>query len=186
MLDWLHNQEFFGPRGEKISEFRLGRSAAAVSAEGGRLPRDLEAPRAEPPLFALPEAHGDLAPEDAGAAAAFATSPGALIARFSILSIMLTGVAVLSDHIAVTLTGTGLASYLGALILLGVGWNFLCVGATTLLTETCTSAERGRPRPANDLIIYAVGRLASLGVGAFLETLGLARGQAQRARRAGG
>jgi hypothetical protein len=98
---------------------------------------------------------------------------------------MLTGVAVLSDHIAVTLTGTGLASYLGALILLGVGWNFLYVGATTLLTETYTSAERGRPKPANDLIIYH-RTSRTLGVGAFLETLGLARGQAQRARRAGG
>jgi MFS family permease len=97
---------------------------------------------------------------------------GALIARFGILPIMLAGVAILAGHIAMTLTGTGFTSYLGALILLGVGWNFLYVGATTLLTETYTPAERGRAQAANDLIIFAIGLLASLGAGAFLETLG--------------
>jgi MFS family permease len=97
---------------------------------------------------------------------------GALIARFGILPVMLTGVGVLAGHIAMTLTGTGFTSYLGALILLGVGWNFLYVGATTLLIETYTTAERGRAQAANDLIIYAIGLFASLGAGAFLETLG--------------
>jgi MFS family permease len=97
---------------------------------------------------------------------------GALIARFGILPIMLAGVAILAGHIAMTLTGTGFTSYLGALILLGVGWNFLYVGATTLLTGTYTPAERGRAQAANDLIIFAIGLLASLGAGAFLETLG--------------
>jgi MFS family permease len=97
---------------------------------------------------------------------------GALIARFGILPVMLTGVGVLAGHIAMTLTGTGFTSYLGALILLGVGWNFLYVGATTLLTETYTPAERGRAQATNDLVIYAVALLASLGAGAFLETLG--------------
>jgi MFS family permease len=97
---------------------------------------------------------------------------GALIARFGILPIMLAGVAILTGHIAMTLTGTGFSSYLAALILLGIGWNFLYVGATTLLTETYTSSERGRAQAANDLIIYTVGLFASLSAGAFLETLG--------------
>jgi MFS family permease len=97
---------------------------------------------------------------------------GALIVRFGVLPVMLAGVAVLAGHIAMTLTGTGFASFLGALILLGVGWNFLYVGATTLLTETYTLPERGRAQAANDLVIYAVALLASLGAGAFVETLG--------------
>ena len=71
-----------------------------------------------------------------------------------------------------TLTGTGFVSFLSALILLGVGWNFLYVGATALLTETYRPAERGRAQAANDLVIYAIGLLASLGAGAFLATLG--------------
>jgi predicted MFS family arabinose efflux permease len=97
---------------------------------------------------------------------------GALVARFGVLPVMLAGVAILAGHIAMTLTGTGFSSFLAALILLGVGWNFLYVGATTLLTGTYTAAERGRAQAANDLIIFAVGLLASLGAGAFLETLG--------------
>jgi MFS family permease len=100
---------------------------------------------------------------------------GALVARFSVLPVMLAGVAILAGHIAMTLTGTGFTSFLGALILLGVGWNFLYVGATTLLTETYRPIERGRAQAANDLIIYAVGLFASLGAGAFLETLGWQR-----------
>jgi predicted MFS family arabinose efflux permease len=97
---------------------------------------------------------------------------GALIARFGVLPIMLGGVAFLFGHIATTLTGMGFASFLSALVLLGIGWNFLYVGATTLLTDTYTPAERGAAQAANDLVIYAVGLLASLGAGAFLATLG--------------
>jgi MFS family permease len=97
---------------------------------------------------------------------------GALIARFGVLPIMLGGVAFLLGHIATTLTGMGFTSFLTALVLLGIGWNFLYVGATTLLTDTYTPAERGTAQAANDLVIYAVGLLASLGAGAFLATLG--------------
>ena len=64
---------------------------------------------------------------------------------------MLSGVALLSGHVLATLTGTGFQSFAAALILLGVGWNFLYVGGTTLLTTTYTAAERGRahdPAPA--------------------------------------
>ena len=97
---------------------------------------------------------------------------GSLIARFGILPVMLAGVAVLGGHIAMTLSGTGFPSFLGALVFLGVGWNFLFVGGTTLLTQTYTAAERGRAQATNDLVIYAVGLLASLGAGAFLGRLG--------------
>jgi MFS family permease len=97
---------------------------------------------------------------------------GALIARFGVLPVMLAGVAVLGGHIAMTLTGTGFNSFLGALVFLGVGWNFLYVGGTTLLTQTYTATERGRAQATNDLVIYAVGLIASLGAGAFLGRLG--------------
>jgi MFS family permease len=97
---------------------------------------------------------------------------GALVARFGVLPIMLAGVAFLLGHIAMTVTGLGFVSFLSALVLLGIGWNFLYVGATTLLTETYRPAERGTAQAANDLVIYAIGLLASLGAGAFLATLG--------------
>lgn len=97
---------------------------------------------------------------------------GSLIARFGVLRVMLTGVALLTGHVLTTLTGTGFESFAAALILLGIGWNFLYVGGTTLLTTTYTAAERGRAQATNDLSIFVVGLLSSLGAGALLDAAG--------------
>jgi MFS family permease len=97
---------------------------------------------------------------------------GSLIARFGVLQIMLTGAALLGGHVLLSLTGTGLASFVSALVLLGVGWNFLYIGGTTLLSSTYLPAERARAQAANDLTVYVVGLAASLSAGALLQTLG--------------
>lgn len=97
---------------------------------------------------------------------------GSLIARFGVLRIMLTGVLILTGHVTMTLTGTGFGSFAGALILLGVGWNFLYVGGTTLLTGTYTAAERGRVQATNDMTIFAVGLACSFSAGALLQGFG--------------
>jgi MFS family permease len=97
---------------------------------------------------------------------------GSLIARFGVLQIMLTGAALLGGHVLLSLTGTGLASFGSALVLLGVGWNFLYIGGTTLLSSTYFPAERARAQAANDLTVYVVGLAASLSAGALLQTLG--------------
>lgn len=97
---------------------------------------------------------------------------GSLIARFGVLRVMLSGVALLTGHVLTTLTGTGFESFAAALILLGVGWNFLYVGGTTLLTATYTAAERGRAQATNDLSIFVVGLLSSLSAGALLDAAG--------------
>lgn len=97
---------------------------------------------------------------------------GSLIARFGVLRVMLTGVMLLGFHVASAATGTGFESFAVALVLLGVGWNFLYVGGTTLLTSTYTAAERAKAQAANDLSIFAVGLVSSLGAGALLNALG--------------
>jgi len=97
---------------------------------------------------------------------------GSLIARFGVLRIMLTGIVILAAHVGMALTGTGFGSFLGALVLLGVGWNFLYIGGTTLLTETYTQPERARAQATNDLTIFAVGLASSLAAGALLQQLG--------------
>ncbi|TWO68038.1 MFS transporter [Caenimonas sedimenti] len=97
---------------------------------------------------------------------------GSLIARFGVLRIMLAGVALLAGHVLISLTGTGFHSFAGALVLLGVGWNFLYIGGTTLLTTTYTPAEKGRAQAANDMTIFAVGLLASLVAAPLLQLLG--------------
>lgn len=97
---------------------------------------------------------------------------GSLIARFGTLPIMLAGVGLLTGHVLITLSGTEMSSFVSALLLLGVGWNFLYIGATTLLTGTYTTAERGRAQATNDMTILAIGLTASLGSGILLQTIG--------------
>jgi MFS family permease len=97
---------------------------------------------------------------------------GTLIARFGVLRIMFSGVLILAGHVIMTLTGTGLGSFATALVLLGVGWNFLYVGGTTLLTTTYTSPERGRAQATNDMTIFAVGLACSFGAAALLQEFG--------------
>lgn len=97
---------------------------------------------------------------------------GSLIARFGVLKVMLAGIGLFAGHVLLSLSGTGLASFASALVLLGVGWNFLYVGGTAMLTETYAPAERGRAQAANDLTIFAVGLTCSLGAGAMLQAIG--------------
>ncbi|WP_374652994.1 MFS transporter [Dongia sp.] len=97
---------------------------------------------------------------------------GSLIARFGVLRIMLAGVALLGGHVLMTLTGDGFGSFAGALSLLGVGWNFLYIGGTTLLTTTYTSAEKGRAQATNDMTLFAVGLACSFSAAALLEVFG--------------
>ncbi|MBN9498976.1 MAG: MFS transporter [Alphaproteobacteria bacterium] len=97
---------------------------------------------------------------------------GTLIARFGVVAVMLAGVALLAGHVSMTLTGLGFASFASALILLGVGWNFLYVGGTTLLTTTYDPAEKGRAQAANDMTIFVVGLTCSLGAGVLLQAVG--------------
>lgn len=97
---------------------------------------------------------------------------GSLISRFGVLRVMLAGVALLAGHVVISLTGTSFHSFAGALVLLGVGWNFLYIGGTTLLTTTYTSAEKGRAQAANDLSVFVVGLLSSLAAAPLLQALG--------------
>jgi MFS family permease len=97
---------------------------------------------------------------------------GSLIARFGVLRIMLTGVVLFGGHIAMALSGTGFTSFATALVLLGVGWNFLYIGGTTLLTTTYTAAEKGRAQATNDMTIFVVGLACSFSAGALLERFG--------------
>jgi MFS family permease len=97
---------------------------------------------------------------------------GSLIARFGVLRIMAVGVTMLAGHVGMSLSGTGFASFASALVLLGIGWNFLYVGGTTLLTQSYRPEERGRAQAANDLIIWIVGLASSLSAGALLHSVG--------------
>ena len=97
---------------------------------------------------------------------------GDLIKRFGVLDVMLAGVAVNLVCIGVALAGIEVAHFWWALVLLGVGWNFLYIGATTLLTETYRPAEKAKAQGANDLCILLVMATSSFSSGMILERNG--------------
>ncbi len=97
---------------------------------------------------------------------------GRLIARFGTETIVAVGLVLLIISAVVGLAGLELLHFWGMLILLGVGWNFAFVGATTMLTGTYTEAERGRVEGINDLIVFSTVALASLSSGAVLSQSG--------------
>lgn len=97
---------------------------------------------------------------------------GDLIRQWGGLQVMVVGCIFLISCALINLTGTSLLHFEVALIVLGVGWNFLYIGATTLLTETYTSNERAKAQGLNDTFIFATLTLSSLISGASVEKFG--------------
>ena len=98
---------------------------------------------------------------------------GSLIRRFGVVRVMAAGAVA---YISAALFGlTGLDLYLNfwpSLVLLGVGWNFLFVGGTNLLTECYRPEERARVQGFNDLVVFASVAVASLGAGGIYAMIG--------------
>jgi MFS family permease len=99
---------------------------------------------------------------------------GHLVARFGIFNVMLAGVGLLIAGVVVALMGTTAWHFRGALSLNGVGWNFLFVGATTLLTTTYRPTERGKAQAFNDFLVFGTTTTASLMASVVLELKGWA------------
>ena len=99
---------------------------------------------------------------------------GHLIKRFGALPIMGVGVALNALCIVVALSGVELQQFLIALFLLGVGWNFLFTGSTTLSLQTYTSEEKDRAQGALNFFIFATLALSSLASGVLVTTSGWA------------
>lgn len=97
---------------------------------------------------------------------------GHLIRRFGVLNVMIAGGLLLLACIAVAVSGVALGNFWVALTLLGVGWNFLFVGATTLLTQTHTPAERAKTQGLNEFMVYGVAGVCSFLSGSLHYHLG--------------
>jgi len=97
---------------------------------------------------------------------------GMLIRRWGLTTIMLAGVVLNFVSIAVALAGVEVMHFWLALVVLGVGWNFLFVGATTLLTESHTPAERAKVQGVNDSAIVITMVVSSLSSGALFTLQG--------------
>ena len=89
---------------------------------------------------------------------------GHLIARFGTTNIMIAGALLQGLCVAINLAGIDFLNFLSALILVGLGWNFLFIGGTTLLTECYRPSELAKTQGFNDFFVWggvAVGGLLS-------------------------
>ncbi|PZQ99466.1 MAG: MFS transporter [Cereibacter sphaeroides] len=103
-------------------------------------------------------------------APAFVT--GHLIARIGAEKVVGIGLVILAGAAAVALSGVALGNFFIALMLLGLGWNFGFIGATSMLAAAHGPQERGRIQGMNDFIIFAGVTLASLSSGGLMNCSG--------------
>src|SRR3954463_7990743 len=100
---------------------------------------------------------------------------GHLIKRFGVLNVMLAGAALNLVCIGIALAGISIAHFWGSLLLLGVGWNFLYTGGTTLLTETYRPEEKAKAQGANDQCIFIMMLVSAFSSGLTVTTAGWER-----------
>ena len=97
---------------------------------------------------------------------------GHLIRRFGTMSVMAAGALLIALCAAANLQGIGLVNFQIGAILLGVGWNFLFTGGTTLVTELHSPAEKAKTQAAHDFIVFGGVAAAALLSGVVHETVG--------------
>lgn len=97
---------------------------------------------------------------------------GGLIRRLGVIPVMLAGAALNIVSVAIALSGVAVANFWWSLVLLGVGWNFLYIGATTLLTETYRPEERAKAQGVNETAIFAMMAVSSFSSGMIVTNAG--------------
>ena len=97
---------------------------------------------------------------------------GHLIVRFGNIKIITAGLLILSVSGIVALSGISLANFSIALVLLGIGWNFGFIGATSLLANSHAPEERGKIQGLNDFIVFGGVTVASLASGGLMNCAG--------------
>jgi len=93
---------------------------------------------------------------------------GWLIDRFGLRRLMWAGILLMTFCVVAALINRHLVHYWSALVMLGIGWNFLFVSGTTLLTRSYRPAERFKAQAFNDFTVYAFQATASLSAGAVI------------------
>jgi MFS family permease len=97
---------------------------------------------------------------------------GHLITRFGARAVVATGLVLLAGAGLVGLAGVELGNFFGTLILLGLGWNFGFIGATSMLAAAHRPEDRGRVQGLNDALVFACVTLASLSSGGLMNCAG--------------
>jgi MFS family permease len=99
---------------------------------------------------------------------------GSLILRFGVERIVFLGLALIVASGIVAISGIALWNFWTGLVLLGVGWNFSFIGATTMVTQSHTPAERNKVQAFNDFLVFGTMAVASFSSGQLLASFGWA------------
>ena len=97
---------------------------------------------------------------------------GSLIKRFGVYNIIICGGLLMLVCVAVGISGTGFWTMLIALVLLGLGWNFMFIGGTTLVTESYQPNEKARTQGLNELLVFGTVSITALMSGIMHHMLG--------------
>lgn len=95
-----------------------------------------------------------------------------LIGTLGVKRMMLSGASIMLVCVIIALSGRALMHYWWALIMLGVGWNFLYVGGTSLLLQTYRQSERFKAQAVNEFSVFGISALASLLAGTLVHQFG--------------
>lgn len=97
---------------------------------------------------------------------------GNLIGRFGATKIIMAGVVLMVASISTALSGISVIQFWGALVCLGLGWNFMFIGGTTLLTETYVPAEQAKTQALHDFLVFSTVAASAFSSGAIQHALG--------------
>ena len=97
---------------------------------------------------------------------------GSLIHRYGSVPIIFTGILLNVLCIVINLAGTDVFNYWSSLILLGMGWNFMFVAGTIMVTETYKPAEKAIVQGVNDFLVFGTAAVSSLLSGVVQTSLG--------------
>jgi MFS family permease len=100
---------------------------------------------------------------------------GRMIRGIGAAPVMFIGALLNFAAIGIALAGIAVANFWWSLVILGVGWNFLYIGGTTLLTETYRPEERARAQGLNEQAIFTMMAISSLTSGLTVTTAGWER-----------
>ncbi len=100
---------------------------------------------------------------------------GSLIQRYGVLKVIIAGTVLVAAAVGAALAGNQIAHFWAALVLLGVGWNLMYTGGTTLLTEAYTPKDKAKTQGLNDFIVFTVMGVSSLLSGALIDAAGWER-----------
>ena len=97
---------------------------------------------------------------------------GSIIKRFGVINVIATGALLQAGAIGIALSGIDFLNFFAGLIVLGLGWNFMFIGGTTLLTEAYAPEEKAKVQAAHDFIVFGTVAMTAFASGVLHEKLG--------------